>query len=124
MTKQHLLTCVIAIATLAAPSTVLAQRDIQETRQEVRQEARIEARTEARIDNRRNAVPNNNNNIIIINNAMLKTVSYKGIVLLHDSVNQRFYRAVGNGYEVYNVPYGAQVVELSPATPTKITLIQ
>ena len=106
-----------------ASSTVLAQRDIQETRQQARQEARIESRTEARIDNRRNAVPNNSN-VIIINNAMLRTVSYKGVVLLHDNINQRFYRAVGNGYEAYTVPYGAQVVELSPATPTQITLIQ
>ena len=123
MNKQQISTCVIALATLMASSTVLAQRDIQETRQQARQEARIETRTEARIDNRRNAVPNNSN-VIIINNAMLRTVSYKGVVLLHDSLNQRFYRAAGNGYEVYNVPYGAQVVELSPATPTQITLIQ
>jgi len=99
----------------------MAQRDIQEKRQEVRQESRIEARTEARIDNRRNATPSNN--VIIIQNAMLRTVSYNGIVLLHDTVNQRFYRAVDHGYAMYPVPYGAKVIELSVANPTNITIM-
>ncbi|PSW09566.1 hypothetical protein C9I98_25765 [Photobacterium sanctipauli] len=122
MNKQHLTAMAIAITALATSSSVLAQRDIQEKRQEARQEARIEHRTEARIENRRNATPQPGN-IIIIQNAMLRTVSYNGIVLLHDTVNQRFYRSADNGYKVYNVPYGAKIVELSSPSPMNITLL-
>ncbi|MCW8330644.1 hypothetical protein MD588_17780 [Photobacterium sp. SDRW27] len=121
MLNKRLTSLAIIFTALTASTHVMAQRDIQEKRQEVRQEARIEARTEARIENRRNAAPANN--VVIIHNAMLRTVSYKGIVLLHDTVNQRFYRAVDHGYAVYQVPYGAKVVELSPANPTNISII-
>jgi len=121
MLKKRLTTLAVVLGALASSTHVMAQRDIQEKRQEVRQEARIENRTEARIDNRRNAVPANN--VVIIHNAMLRTVSYQGIVLLHDTVNQRFYRAVDHGYAVYQVPYGAKVIELSAANPTNITII-
>ncbi|MGF1703361.1 hypothetical protein L4D09_24010 [Photobacterium makurazakiensis] len=122
MIKLSLTTLAVIATALVSSSTVLAQRDIQETRQESRQEARIEHRTEARIDNRRNATVKSPS-VIIVQNAMLRTVSYNGIILLHDTVNQRFYRAVDNGYQVYTVPYGAKVIELSAPTSTNISIM-
>ncbi|KMV28617.1 hypothetical protein L4D00_04605 [Photobacterium swingsii] len=122
MFKKGLTTCAVIIAALASSTHVMAQRDIQEKRQEVRQEARIESRTEARIENR-HSPKTVATNVVVIQNAMLRTVSYNGIVLLHDTVNQRFYRAKDNGYEVYSVPFGANVVQLSQANPMNITII-
>ncbi|OAN17505.1 hypothetical protein A3K86_08055 [Photobacterium jeanii] len=122
MFKQRLTTFAVVIAALTASTQVMAQRDIQERRQEARQEARIESRTEARIENRHDNF-NSSSNVVIIQNAMLRTVSYNGVVLLHDTVNQRFYRAIDNGYQLYQVPYGANVVELSKANPMNITII-
>ncbi|MGF1684640.1 hypothetical protein [Photobacterium minamisatsumaniensis] len=122
MIKPSLTTLALIATALVSSSTVLAQRDIQETRQESRQEARIEHRTETRIDNRRNATVKSPS-VIIVQNAMLRTVSYNGIILLHDTVNQRFYRTAENGYKVYNVPYGANVIELSAPTPTNISIL-
>lgn len=122
MIKQRLALCFITIVSLLTSSSVWAQRPIQETRQEIRQEARIENRTEARIERRRSG--NSNTSVVIINNAMLRTVSYKGVVLLHDPINHRFYRAINNGYQAYNVPYGAKVIELAPASPTQLTILQ
>ncbi|MGF1688727.1 hypothetical protein L4C36_18915 [Photobacterium japonica] len=121
MTKQRQITRIMTLALLIMPATALAQRDIQERRQEARQEARIDHRTEARIDDRHNHT--SPNNVIVIQQAMLRTVSYNGIVLLQDTANQRFYRADANGYRLYNVPYGAYVVELSPANPINITVL-
>lgn len=107
------------IVTVVTNQAVAADR--HERRQEARQGARVEARTEARIERRRDQ-NGSGKNIIIIQNAMLRTVSYNGIVLLHDTGNQKFYRAVDDGYELYAVPYGAKVVELSKAAPTTITI--
>jgi hypothetical protein len=124
MFKKSLITATVALAVLASSTSAMAQRDIQEKRQDVRQEARIENRTEDRIDNRRNPTTVATvNTVVMIQGAMLRTVSYNGIVLLHDTINQRFYRAKNNGYEIYTVPYGAKVIELSTANPTNITLI-
>lgn len=121
MNTQRQITRIMTLALLIMPTTVMAQRDIQEHRQEARQEARIEHRTEARIDRRRgNTVPNK---VVVVHHAMLRTVSYNGIVLLQDTANQRFYRADGDGYRLYSVPYGAHVVELSPANPINITVL-
>ena len=106
---------------IASVANMAAARDIQERRQEARQESRVEARTEARIERRRGK-GDSKNNIIIIQNAMLRTVSYNGIVLLHDTGSQKFYRAIDDGYEPYEVPYGAKIVELSGAAPTTISI--
>lgn len=121
MFKKSLTTIAVALTILASSTSAMAQRDIQGKRQDVRQEARIENRTEDRIDNRRN--PTTVNTIVMIQGVMVRTVSYNGIVLLHDTANQRFYRAQNSGYEIYTVPYGAKVIELSTANPTNITLI-
>ena len=124
MFKKSLITVAVALTVLASSTGAMAQRDIQEKRQDVRQEARIENRTEDRIDNRRNPTTVATvNTVVMIQGAMVRTVSYNGIVLLHDTINQRFYRAKNNGYEIYTVPYGAKVIELSMANPTNITLI-
>ena len=110
-------------ALVAFASSQVVAGDFHERRQEIRQEARIEARTEARVERRREH-HEPVNNIIIINNAMIRTVSYNGIVLLHDMGSQKFYRSMDNGYVEYKVPYGAKVVELAGTTPTTINVIQ